>query len=117
MNILHTSCAEQVSLPKMHRAVVKIKHGLNDICCGVVALLSNAIFFTQICNSHYFFCVEILVCMRHLKAGTRGPTDALVLPHLQLTWLLITLQLQLGKLFLCFGKPTKCHLSLHGYQN
>lgn len=38
-----------------------------------------------------FFCVEILVCMRHLKAGTRGPTDALVLPHLQLPWLLITL--------------------------
>lgn len=62
-----------------------------DSTTSVVALLSNAIFFSQICNSHYFFfCVEILVCMRHLKAGTRGPTDALVLPHLQLPWLLIT---------------------------
>lgn len=85
-----------------------------DSTTSVVALLSNAIFFTQICNSHYFFCVKILVCMQHLKAGTQGPTDALVLPHLQLTWLRIT---QLGKLFLCFGEPTKCHLSLHGYQN
>lgn len=37
------------------------------------------------------FCVEILVCLRHLKVGTQGPTDALVLPHLQLTWLLIIL--------------------------
>lgn len=62
-----------------------------DSTTSVVALLSNAIFFTQIYNSHYFFCVEILVCLQHLKVGTQGPTDALVLPHLQLTRLLITL--------------------------
>lgn len=73
----------------MHRAVVKIKHGLNDICCGIV--IKCHLFFTQIYNSRTFFCVEILVCLRHLKVGTQGPTDALVLPHLQLTWLLITL--------------------------
>lgn len=62
-----------------------------DSTTSVLALLLNAIFFTQMCNSHYFFCVEILVCLQHLEVGTQGPTDALVLPHLQLTWLLITL--------------------------
>jgi len=46
MNILHTSCAEQVSLPKMHRAVVKIKHGLNDICCGIV--IKCHLFYTNL---------------------------------------------------------------------
>lgn len=88
MNILHTSCAEQVSLPKMHRAVVKIKHGLNDICCGIV--IKCHLFYTNLYQS-LLFCVEILVCLRHLEVGTQGLTDALVLPHLQLTWLLITL--------------------------
>lgn len=90
MNIPHTSCAEQASLPKTHRAVVKNQAWTRRHLLWHCYQMPS--FFTQICNSHYFIlCVEILVCMQHLKAGTGGPTDALVLPHLQLPWLLVAL--------------------------
>lgn len=55
-----------------------------------MALLSKAIILVTNLYSPQLF-VEILVCLQHLHSGTRGLTDALVLPQLQLTWLLIRL--------------------------
>lgn len=53
-----------------------------------MALLSNAIILVTNLYSLQLF-VEILVCLQHLQSGTRGLTDAVVLPQLQLTRLLI----------------------------
>ena len=53
-----------------------------------MALLSNAIILVTNLYSLQLF-VEILVCLQHLQSGTRGLTDALLSPQLQLTRLLI----------------------------
>ena len=55
-----------------------------------MALLSNAIILVTNLYSLQLF-VEILLCLQHLQSGTQGPTDALVLPQLHLTRLLIIL--------------------------
>lgn len=61
---------------------------------SAVALLSNAIILITNLYSLQPF-VEILVYLHPLQSGTGGLTDALVLPRLQLTWLLIILAIAL----------------------
>jgi hypothetical protein len=53
-----------------------------------MALLSNTIILVTNLYLLQLF-VETLVCLQHLQSGTKGLTDAPVLPRLQLTWLLI----------------------------